>query len=840
MVSPLDDTGKLFLAFFEEEWTADGLLSGAGVLLEVLGEIPFGIGSLFGVLKCFVEFVEKIQDSREDAARLSFWAKNLIRIIAKFLPQPFPANTTWDETQKEAVQKACKGIEELQKCIEKVKATKDSWCDYFRGREYKKQMEIAQKDVEAAMDVIWKYFEAETNSEVKKTSDDKKKVLPMVTDMSMSLSAMNESIRTEFASLRENTTQIIRLQKENSEHLEKQTAQIVELTNVVQLLREKMDQKVGTMSSGDEAEIAHQNAKSFWEQNFKGRAKVSLKTFIGALHDWLGVDVCNSSTPALIQTMEKADSNKDGMITQQEFHVCTYDLTDEAFPARSLTSSKTKSTADVSEEDKIKQFLHDEQRFRPSDIDDVEIRECWVKSQLNGQKNELQTKLPWHNIKLTLYQMYTPPLTGGDGSGEIMDRECEALKRIVESAIRKMRQGNKELRDNTKISWQELKQLSFDNGGSLKALMGKAIEQAKSIKKRHPKKKKTSKSDATPSAPVLSPKDRNAERFVDHFRMQFDVDNTVVFNPRLEADSAPPQELYEYLRSHELKIGTLMAKDPLSPESPYFEVKLGPSDAVQRHYAVAVGLTTHCHDSQYMPGWSSDSIALHSDDGVVYTGQMLSDSLKISNIVEGDTVGCGILFSTKGDAVTVYWTRNGQIQGFAQAITDSVYPYIGVQTNKAATYAKIDAKFQLAHPATSSSCSVFQKAAVASVVSIAGLERKRSFCQSINQALEVATAGDEIHLAEGIHCLDSRLVVAKNISLIGKRDADGLVKSKIFVYYSATEEEFSDNSGPALVVCTTGKCRIKDISICCFGGDIKKVGILEGLAVFFKHQALCK
>jgi len=88
------------------------------------------------------------------------------------------------------------------------------------------------------------------------------------------------------------------------------------------------------------------------------------------------------------------------------------------------------------------------------------------------------------------------------------------------------------------------------------------------------------------------------------------------------------------------------------------------------------------------------------------------------------------------------------------------------------------------------------------VASIDGFERKhRSFCQSINQALEEANAGDQIHLAEGIHCVDNNLVITKDISLIRKRDKDEQVNSKIFVAYFIKDED----AGPALLFSATGK-----------------------------------
>jgi len=871
------------------------MLVGAGVVLGAtigaLVECPCGIGALFKVLQDLWIFVERIQDGRQYAERLSFWATGLIQIMQKFLPEPFPEE---DSMLNEAATHANAAITALLKSVENMVKTKKSWVSFFKGREYLRIMEKAEDQVQRAIDLMWKYFEAETNTEVKKIAKDVIVLLHEVGKLEENLAdirAMGVEIKDKIDRLGDKIDRIadkidqvgdkvdgvgdkvhavgdkidgvLRICKESSEDDAKWRAEVAaqaaaqaavimaEFAKLAAGIEKQHSQPaLAAVSTADKTEIANENARQFWKDNFQQKSSVALEEFGDALVIWLVGDDGDKANPAIIESIQRlkeADQDGDGKITPQELHSFTVS---SEFPAKFSNVSHARDSEEAAttrkEEASIKQWKA--QLISPSIIEDEDIRRCWKKAQ-PGQKTELQTKLPWQTILMTLMKLYSPPFPDGFPAGDL-DVEVAELKNMIEKTLQQgFRRGKPAtkgkpgspflLQINTKISWEELELACSRNGGSLPAIVKEAVKRAKtknhvlkSIKPQLSTVEPSAKSDKNsfgslkpsllphllPSQPASAalPKDRNAARFIDPFRMEFEGESTVIFNPHLRADIEPPEEISGYLTRSQLKIGTAMVKDPLSPENPYFEVTIEPSDAVQ--HAVAVGLTAHSIDSQYMPGWQPGSLALHSDDGVVYTGQMKRNDLKISNILGGDTIGCGILFSTNGDAVTVYWTRNGLIQAFAQAIPNAIYPYIGVETHQSAEKSKIEVKLNLAHPKDSSPCPIFANSAVASVVSFDGLERKRSFCQSINQALEEANAGDQIHLAEGIHCLDNNLIITKDISLIGKRDKDEQANSKIFVAYFTEDED----AGPALLFSATGKCLIKDVGIHCFGGDIDR------------------
>lgn len=103
----------------------------------------------------------------------------------------------------------------------------------------------------------------------------------------------------------------------------------------------------------------------------------------------------------------------------------------------------------------------------------------------------------------------------------------------------------------------------------------------------------------------------------------------------------------------------------------------------QRHECVAIGLSTRSFSpSNKMPGWDQTSYGYHGDDGGIFHGQ--GDMLKLYGPAfgPGDTVGCGLEYSTR----RIFFVKNGTFLGYAfdecpkDVVNDGLYPTVGIDT----------------------------------------------------------------------------------------------------------------------------------------------------------------
>jgi len=103
----------------------------------------------------------------------------------------------------------------------------------------------------------------------------------------------------------------------------------------------------------------------------------------------------------------------------------------------------------------------------------------------------------------------------------------------------------------------------------------------------------------------------------------------------------------------------------------------------QRHECVAIGLSTRSFSpSNKMPGWDVTSYGYHGDDGGIFHGQ--GDMLKLYGPAfgPGDTVGCGLEYSTR----RIFFVKNGTFLGYAfdecpkDVVNDGLYPTVGIDT----------------------------------------------------------------------------------------------------------------------------------------------------------------
>ncbi len=103
----------------------------------------------------------------------------------------------------------------------------------------------------------------------------------------------------------------------------------------------------------------------------------------------------------------------------------------------------------------------------------------------------------------------------------------------------------------------------------------------------------------------------------------------------------------------------------------------------QRHDCVAIGLSTLSFNPRSkMPGWDDYSFGYHGDDGGIFHGH--GDMLRRygPSFGPGDTVGCGLEYSTR----KIFFVKNGEFLGYAfekidkEMVERGLYPTVGVDT----------------------------------------------------------------------------------------------------------------------------------------------------------------
>ena len=106
-------------------------------------------------------------------------------------------------------------------------------------------------------------------------------------------------------------------------------------------------------------------------------------------------------------------------------------------------------------------------------------------------------------------------------------------------------------------------------------------------------------------------------------------------------------------------------KQPLTAELNYFEVKLikASQEGVVR---VGIGLGHYSYSGDSMPGWSTDGIGYHSDDGKLFHEEGKPELTVYGPICGvGDVMGCGADFEEGSlDRVRVWFTKNGELAGY--------------------------------------------------------------------------------------------------------------------------------------------------------------------------------
>ena len=99
---------------------------------------------------------------------------------------------------------------------------------------------------------------------------------------------------------------------------------------------------------------------------------------------------------------------------------------------------------------------------------------------------------------------------------------------------------------------------------------------------------------------------------------------------------------------------------------------------------VAIGLSTQSFQQKYsMPGWDTESIGYHSDDGGIFHGKGVAARHGQPTFGPGDTVGCGVEYRSK----RIFFTKNAKFLGYEfgrlrrDFVENGLYPTVGIDTN---------------------------------------------------------------------------------------------------------------------------------------------------------------
>lgn len=126
----------------------------------------------------------------------------------------------------------------------------------------------------------------------------------------------------------------------------------------------------------------------------------------------------------------------------------------------------------------------------------------------------------------------------------------------------------------------------------------------------------------------------------------------------------------------------------MSEDCNYFEITLTqpPEDGD------GIGVMLKTDQMPYRPGWEFGSIGYHAEDGGLYN-QCSTTEIYTATCKKGDTMGCGIDYTTAKDGyIFVWFTKNGQFVSYPQKLDFSSFSkpifHPLYQTHDAVTYYK--------------------------------------------------------------------------------------------------------------------------------------------------------
>jgi hypothetical protein len=227
--------------------------------------------------------------------------------------------------------------------------------------------------------------------------------------------------------------------------------------------------------------------------------------------------------------------------------------------------------------------------------------------------------------------------------------------------------------------------------------------------------------------------------------VKLDGKGTVSFTGREESVKGPHKE-YGFVRGAQ----------KLSPKQPYFEICIVKDRGIGA--GIGVGLCAEEPFAGAMPGWPMfPSIGFHSDDGNLFTQSGRGQEFGQPSST-GDTLGCGILFSSHGAAETVFFTRNGVLVGWVPlADGKMLYPIVG-SVGGAEVVVDLTASFSGARPA----CKLIASSGSSSFSNL------RLALESIRASISISgpkKAEDRIELARGAHAFYGTVKISEGVTI---------------------------------------------------------------------------
>ncbi|CAG8309963.1 unnamed protein product [Penicillium salamii] len=118
------------------------------------------------------------------------------------------------------------------------------------------------------------------------------------------------------------------------------------------------------------------------------------------------------------------------------------------------------------------------------------------------------------------------------------------------------------------------------------------------------------------------------------------------------------------VHKHDHEAAALRADHPMPPQCGiyYFEVKI---ESKPKEGMIGIGFSSPKASVERLPGWEQESWAYHGDDGKSFFGESQGQGRAYGpTFTVGDTVGCGVNFST-GSA---FFTKNGIFLGMSRGL----------------------------------------------------------------------------------------------------------------------------------------------------------------------------